>query len=77
MSDMSDMKRRRGDERLLLTCLALERLCAEHVPAAVRLEAEIGPVNMQRLVVALAPRLTAQKYSDRHLHDAACIGAAA
>jgi hypothetical protein len=51
MSDTKLRQQRRGDERLMLTCLVVERLCAERVPAPVRLEAEIGPVDTQRLVV--------------------------
>src|SRR4029450_1051846 len=55
-------QQRRGDERLMLTCLVVERLCAGRVPATVRLEAEIGPVDTQRLVISLARRPAAQGY---------------
>ena len=77
MSDTKLRQQRRGDERLMLTCLVVERLCASHVPATVRLEAEIGPVITQRLVVPLARRAGAQGYPDRHSQDAARIVAAA
>jgi hypothetical protein len=60
MSETKLRQRRRGDEGLMLTCLVVERLCAERVPASVRLEAEIGPVDTQRLVVPLARRLAAR-----------------
>jgi hypothetical protein len=56
MSDTKLRQYRRGDERLMLTCLVVGRLCAERVPASVRLEAEIGPVEAQRLVAPLARR---------------------
>jgi hypothetical protein len=77
MSDAKLSQRRRGDERLMLTCLVVERLCAERVAASVRLKAAIGPVDTQRLVVPLARRLTTRGYSDRHQYDAARIVAAA
>ena len=62
MSDTKLRQQRRGDERLMLTCLVVERLCAGRVPATVRLEAEIGPVDTQRLVISLARRPAAQGY---------------
>ena len=58
MNDAKLHERRRGDERLMLTCLLVERLCAERVPASVRLEAKIG-LDTQRLLVPLAQRLLA------------------
>jgi hypothetical protein len=79
-SEMSDTKlrqERRGDERLMLTCLVVERLCAGRVPATVRLEAEIGPVDTQRLVSSLARRLAAQGYRTGTPYDAARVVAAA
>ena len=42
MSDPTLHRPQRGDERLLLACQVLERLCAERVPASARLEAAIG-----------------------------------
>src|SRR5215217_5286492 len=69
MSDTKLRQQQRGDERLILTCLVVERLCARHVPATVRLEAEIGAVAKQRLVVPLTRRAGAPGYSDRHSHD--------
>ena len=51
MSETKLRQQRRGDERLMLTCLVVERLCAQRVPASVRLEAEIGRVDTQMLVV--------------------------
>ena len=63
MNDAKLRQRPRGDERLLLTCLAVERLCAQHVPASVRLEAKIGRVTIQRLVVPLAQRLITRDHS--------------
>ncbi len=77
MSDAKLRQQRRGDERLMLTCLVVERLCAEHVPARVRLEAKIGPVDTHRLLIPLARRLTTQGYFDRHPYEAARIVAAA
>jgi hypothetical protein len=77
MSDTKLRQQRRGDERLMLTCLVVERLCAGRVPATVRLEAEIGPVATQRLVISLARRLVAQGYPDRHPYDDARVVAAA
>jgi hypothetical protein len=77
MSDAKLGQRRRGDERLILTCLVIERLCAERVLASARLEAEIGSLDTQRLVVPLARRLTTRGYPDRHPYDAARIVAAA
>jgi hypothetical protein len=77
MSNAKLSQRRRGDERLMLTCLLVERLCAERVPASVRLKAEIGPADTQRLVVPLARRLTTRRRPDRHPYDAAHIVAAA
>jgi hypothetical protein len=76
---MSDAKlcQRRGDERLMLTCLVVERLCAERVPASMRLEAEIGAADTQRLVVPLARRLITRGYPDRRPYDAARVVAAA
>ncbi len=76
MRDTKLRQQRRGDERLMLTCLVVERLCAGRVPAMVRLEAEIGLVDTQRLVISLARRLAAQGY-DRHPYDAARVVAAA
>jgi hypothetical protein len=77
MSDTKLRQQQRGDERLMLTYLAVERLCADHVPAAVRLEKAIGAVNVERLVVPLARRLIRQEFSDRQPDDAAGIAAAA
>jgi hypothetical protein len=76
MSDAKLRQQRRGDERLMLTCLVIERLCAERVPASVRLEAEIGPVDTQRLLGPLAPRRTTQGYSDRQPYDVRIVAPA-
>jgi hypothetical protein len=77
MTDTKLRQQRQGDERLMLTCLIIERLCVERVPASLRLDAEIGPVNTQRLVVARARRLAMPEYLNRHPYDAARVVAAA
>ena len=65
MSDATLRRTNRGDERLLLACRVLERLCAERVPASVRLEQAIGPASTRSLVVPLARRLSARPAADR------------
>jgi len=53
------LRQRRGDERLLLTCLIVERMCAPHVAASERLEAAIAPAEAKSIVIPLAQRLGA------------------
>jgi hypothetical protein len=65
MSDAKLRQPQRGDERLLLACRILERLCADRVPASERLEAAIGPASTRSLVVPLARRLSARPSADR------------
>jgi hypothetical protein len=77
MSDVTLDKRRRGDERLMLTLIAVERLCAERVPASVRLEAALGPADPRSLVVPLAWSLGARSCSDGSSHGAAHVFTAA
>jgi hypothetical protein len=47
MSDVGPRKLQRGDQRLMLTCMVVERLCTDRVPASVRLEAAIGKLDVR------------------------------
>ena len=60
MQHTSDRKHH-GDERLLLTCLAVEQLCADRTSARARLELELGP-SARALVVSLARRDTSPSF---------------
>jgi len=70
MSDEGPLKLQRGDERLMLTCMVVERLCIDRVPASVRLEAAIGTLDMPNLVVSVARRLITRTGPDLSARDA-------
>ena len=57
MSDARPRKLQRGDERLMLACTVVGRLCTDRVPASVRLEAAIGRLDVPNLAVPVARRL--------------------
>jgi hypothetical protein len=61
----------------MLTCTLVERLCADRVPASVRLQAAIGTLDVPNLVVPVARRLIARTGSDVSQRDAPGTVAAA
>jgi len=64
MNEATPRHPQRGDERLMLTCLFMERLCADRAPVSARLEAALGPANTRSLVLALARRPRGRRGSD-------------
>jgi hypothetical protein len=77
MRDETPLKLQRGDERLMLTCMVVERLCVDRVPASVRLEAAIGTLDVPNLVVSVARRLITRTGLDLSGRDARRTVAAA
>jgi hypothetical protein len=77
MTDTKQREQQRSHERLLLTCLIIERLCADRVPASLRLEAKIGAANTHSLVVPRRRLLATSGRLNRHPSDAARVVAAA
>ena len=56
MSETKSSHGRDGDKRLIHACLAANELSAERIPAAERLDRELGQQQARRLVDLLTPR---------------------
>jgi len=71
MSDTSLGSTRWADERLLRACLIADRLCEDRVPAAVRLERQLGGLGAPWLIIAPAGRRKSPERAERHPPHAA------